>query len=281
MSGAAFEGLRSAVPQGKVETYGPGVPPVYPADLVDALVSAFCETDFIIAGDVEREMCFHTSTILYPIAAASSSCSPWESLNELVEGIPGRMARFCGFKAQEFLDALVFRLSESGEEGHLSYSTRLLSPVLNALYERGHNGLVLDLSAFSVPQLYAALELRGSEDRPLAVTLLLPESGESVIGSRCADADITVLGHPTSIGYGPVRCALRFPLMKEARIHGDQGESITTRDWFRIWGPALPLTLTAVYGDRVKETSLDVGYFSAPNTILIPDGAGSWKEVLP
>lgn len=279
MSGTGmFEGLADVVRQEEAEAYEPGAGPSYPPDLVEGLVSAFCETEFTIAGDRRSEACFYHSTI----GATLGNAIARKGLSMTVDDIFPAVEMFSGFKPQEFLDALVFRLSERGEERHLSHPAKLLSPVLNILHARGYTDLTLNLSPLAAPVLYAGLDLHGSDDNPLKVRLVLPEGTESVIASRCSNADITVLGHPSYLGDGPVRCTLRFPLMKEASISGKEAVvQADSKRGFMVLCPPLPLTLTAVYGNRVAETSFDIGYFSAFNTILVPDGAGGWREVVP
>ncbi len=215
------------------------------------------------------------------------------------------------FDANRFLDMLLLRLSQSAERKLLYSLHFLVNPLLQALYGLGHNGFLLDLRDMPAFTNSIGDYLCGTPERPLELNLRymwasdtteLPYSVHNTC-SRMEHCVATVRGDVNRVGTG----SMRSEYILDGSVHGIGREG--TQCTYRLTNPESAVLgyyptrnlLRRLLGKRsdsnfqmvstVREgthpsvtayaTYMQQDFYDRGNTLLIPDGEGSWKEVKP
>ena len=188
------------------------------------------------------------------------------------------------FEHQNFLDALVRELTvRNAENFSLARMDTLFSPLVQALYDLGHNGFSIDVFPLSQIPYRMASYLSGTEDNPLKLSYngrawsfgqyptycQLECFGEvyHMAGNKARDSEV-VLHNPPE-GMGDLALDTKFFL------HGVDDIAIPQR----IYPPRLELVLKM--GSSEDKITVQNTFFKNRNSIYIPDGNGGWKEVPP
>ena len=285
MSGAAFEGLEGILPAGEREQYEPGLPGVVGRGWIEPLIDAYLRGEFSMDYDYRRE-------------------DAVKDIRAELEGV----AHHGEFDANRFLDTLLLRTSLTMEEKSILTLATLMNPLLQALYELGHNGFMLDMREMPFVNSIAN-GLQGTPERPLELSLIGMWTSDAFewpclvhdIGSRTEHCIITMQGDVNMIGRESIRSEY---IIDGAVYHlGIDGAQCTYRltnpDSVRVRGYGWKHQLRRAFGMRSKiqvlssvrkeahpsitayATYLEPDFFGSGNTLLVPDGAGGWKEVTP
>ena len=180
------------------------------------------------------------------------------------------------------IDAVVQLLaSETSPEESMDTNT-LLDPLVQALYDMGHDNLIVDLDPLPAFFQACATYLHGTEERPLTATYVgsalsiahwthwcrLDITGSAwTLGHKAHHISIIYHGRCGSVGWAASdsefelrgRRALINPYENNGCVFRTE-EDLTEHD----------------LSELRKE-----GFFNRGNTLLVPDGAGGWKEVRP
>ncbi len=277
MSGAAFEGLEGgAAPPSQGEDYQPGSLCYDPA-LADALFDAYLAAVECHPPDTGMwtDGCIQAAVIV-----ALGQQAP-----------PGSLT---GTDANAFLDALVHRLAILDEQYATLFADWLLVPVLSRLYAEGHNSFALSLGGMPATPLFLAQGLESSADNPLEVTYsaacerlacgvkrcLLSFSGTArEIGTEAKDSSFTIHALGYLLGHLAEGCEFRIdpgPELLEKMILA------TLTDMHFITSGAISLEeVRGWFGSSLKNEVVLVpeDFYERGNTLYVPDGKGSWKEV--
>ena len=215
------------------------------------------------------------------------------------------------FNPQALLDATVYQLSETpypaGRNDNGFLCGRLLSSIVQALYDLGHNGLCLDLSLLKEPPMTVATALKGSQGERLMLRCLGDVGSYGISVEHC---DLELVGSTGCLGghsiggtfqaTGKVKDAGNTSQGCTYHIDSLYAVSVTSlgacrfyihdEGWNIYSGPREWLKGTARFRKKVKE--LKKNRFFEPelfewkepepgNSIYVPDGKGEWKEVMP
>lgn len=260
MSGAQFDGLPAAASGGAGEDYERGILG-YDLGAVDGLIALWESRDL-----------FHLHIE-----------DPWERLATSVSQINAVLGGSPVEKPDALIEAVVHRLSLSAEP-NAHFTEDLLDPVVQALYEAGHNSFAVDLSPLAWPES-CAMYLSGREGRPLVASY----AGKiSRVASCCSSVDLTldIDGYVHSIGQQSKDS--RMVMRAACGSVGWKGESCEFTLLGRM-GCINPYEnrgcVFRTDNTELVEAELDdfreQGFFSRGNTLCVPDGKGSWKEVRP
>lgn len=286
MSGAAFEGLAEAVRHEDMGRYEPGSPDIVGMNCIGRLIDAYLREEFFLDYDYRRE-------------------DAVRHISSELEGV----ARHEGFDANRFLDMLLLRLSQSAEDTLLHNRHFLVNPLLQALYGLGHNGFHVDLGEMPAFTNSIGEGLQGTPELPLELSLICMRTSDAAewpyltndLCSRMEHCVVTVRGDIGSVGKGSI-CS-EYLLDGSVRDIGREGTQCTYRltnpedaalgyypkkNLFRRllgkWSYYQVLSTVregAHPSVTAYETYMLPDFYDRGNTLLIPDGAGSWKEVRP
>ncbi len=195
----------------------------------------------------------------------------------------------------ELLSGMASLLSMQGmDRHHTRESCRLFYSTVQALYDAGWNDLTMDLTPLAgmMPE-HVCRWHEGTPERPLSLRCILPPTreadkpdvvwaGEHVThckirvsgtaewaGCWSYDSEFVFERRIENLGWHSERCS--YALDAED-IGIGRGAWKSVRDCYR---------LEATWQDGRATTWLDPDFFGRGNTLLIPDGEGSWKEVKP
>ena len=251
MSGAAFEGLEGAVRPEDSGSYTPGEQWFDPAAL-DAVIQPYTW------GILPRE---------WNIAV--------EMLRPLVEG--DRVA-----SPDAFLDAVVGRIN-SLEEGRHAGISRLLDPLVQALYDCGHNCFRLDLSDSHQWAWDLMSHLHGSEQRPLSVSCVVDIGKTFGLDTRYCSLELT--GSCDEGGGGSEHSVFSFSGKVKTAGRKSASCSYTLDSARAIQCHALPCGSEVYVRDEPDEWHLDrltkSGFFNSGNSLYVIGSDGSAREVRP
>ncbi len=162
------------------------------------------------------------------------------------------------FNPQGFLDTAVHLLAEAGEPVYFVDAREepdyLIEPVLQALYDLGHNSLIVDPMHLPYPPTDMASYLHGEPGNPLAFSYNGP------VGR---------------LGNNARHC--RIKTGGGVRVLGKNAESSA----FYV---TAPITGWTANPEEMKEGRDDViclplEFFDRGNTLFVPGGSGDWKEI--
>ena len=214
-----------------------------------------------------------------------------------------------GFNCQEFLDRVVSRLTLSG--GDIFTINALVSPLIQHLYNRGRTSLDIDISSFDLcgadHYWHMLGNLHGTEGSPLEVSLKA-ENDIYHSGFSCSYCGFTISGDVYVLGLDASHCEFTFtPKGRLATINRETYPSVGGGSFemvspciignearhctFRLLGYADAVMLDR--DDSYDEISIRLSredgtndlcrlgwnLFEEGDTLLVPDGAGQWKEV--
>lgn len=196
-----------------------------------------------------------------------------EMLRPLVEG--GKVA-----SADAFLDAVVGRIN-SLEPGHLTGISRLLDPLVQALYDCGHNCFRLDLGEQFNWSWDLMSHLRGSEQRPLAVSCVVDVWRGFGLDARYCCLELT--GNCAEGGQGSEHSVFRFSGLVKTAGRASGSCSYTLDSARSIKGHALPRGSEVYVRQEPEEWHLDrlakSGFFNRGNRLYLLESDGSSTEV--
>lgn len=162
------------------------------------------------------------------------------------------------FNPQGFLDTAVHRLAEAGEPVFFvdvrAEPDYLIEPVLQALYNLGHNNLIVDPMHLPYPPTDMASYLHGEPGNPIAFSYNGPVDW---LGNNARHCRIQTGGG--------------------VRALGKNAESST----FYVTAPITGWTANPeeMKEDRDDIICLPLEFFARGNTLFVSDGEGSWKEL--
>lgn len=260
MSGAAFEGLPRPAQGSLGDDYEPGILGFNPS-AVDRLIALW------ESGDL-----FHLHIE-----------DPWERLATSVGQISSILGDKPVGKPDALIEAVIHRLSLASDLDR-SDTEDLLDPLVQALYEAGHNNFAVDLTPLHWPES-CAMYLSGTQERPLVASY----AGKvSRVASCCSSVDLTfhIEGYVQTIGQQSKDS--RMVMRARCGSVGWKAESCE----FTLLGRMGSINPYENHGcvfrtdnTELVEVELDdfweQGFFSRGNTLYVPDGKGSWKEVGP
>ena len=211
-----------------------------------------------------------------------------------------------------FLDSLVQMLVAQADSVHMRECSHLFTPVVNALYARGHNCFVLDLRGLPLSPETVARDLYGRKEEPLSITCYLREDARTfeagghasdsrvtfygrtgTFGNSSRDSEFVLHGSTEFMGASSQRCTYFIPHAGEASIVGAKVGFSTVYDFFFHIEPedggagegahpaSEPHSLLGIFTTRASLVHLGSDFFKRGNTLFVPDGAGGWKEVRP
>ncbi len=118
------------------------------------------------------------------------------------------------FKPNAFLDEIVARMNERLPPSRIRSTNRLFDPLIQALYENGHNDFVLDLMPLQFkaedalfPIYRLADNLEGTCERPLSISYRAHTEEFAMWVRFC---DIQLDGHTSEGGYCAYKSTLAF-----------------------------------------------------------------------
>ncbi len=264
VSGAAFEGLPPH--QAGEESYEPGACG-FDRTLVEWLISLYDDEMLLIMDSNRMQSLFREYADLFT-----------RELGEVAGS---------GFNANLFLDAVVRgigeHLEESGCESRLTYLGHLLDPLVQALYDLGHNDFTIDCDALPCYPDSLGYYLGGEESRRLRAAY---RADPGYFGHKTAHCDLTLVGNAFRLGTfskwsgfsieGEAHQVAHYSSHCSYRLRAFQCLSVTSEMpsdcEFRISQKMTPGRMRRLKGDN---------FFRQGNTILVPDGSGGWTEVRP
>lgn len=207
------------------------------------------------------------------------------------------------FSGQEMLDAMIFRVggTRGSHPQDSFFHGYILSTVIQALYDLGHNGLVLDLSLYH-ESLECIAGISGFKDDPLRLTCrgdvqsfgygsswceleLIGDASD--IGTHATDCTFTALGSRGYAGHDSRRSIYHVASLDAVSpaaaaacafyIHEDnEGACEGILDWL-----GKKLKVTGKMRALKKCHFFDPLSYTGKNALYVPDGRGGWKEVRP
>ncbi len=193
---------------------------------------------------------------------------------------------------QGFLDAVVDGLLERGAASDYAFghhTFHLLSPLISRLYALGCSMLELDASGFTCEPRLVADHIEASSGRPFLFTYtpLRGESGISYgIGNSSRWCSVHVRGGANTVGFYAEHCTFFLDEMPAALGDGSSGSAYCLADARDVTFLPDPISEHNILADVLTPAGrrcLDLRgrFFGHGNSLLIPDGAGSWTEVRP
>lgn len=163
------------------------------------------------------------------------------------------------FNSQGFLDAVVFSLAEAGEPFYFcemrSEQELLIEPVLQALYNFGHNNLIVDPMPLQYPLTDLGFYLQGRPDNLLTFT---HKDNLNCLGSNVKYCKIKNHGYVRKLGQWAEHS---------------------------IFYVDAPILTWLANPEALKDGEEDViclpqDFFDNGNTLFVPDGEGGWRKLL-
>ena len=179
-------------------------------------------------------------------------------------------------QAQLLVDSLVTGLELNGEQ----YPSLLLSPLVQALYNKGHNNLKIDLAQFQDGSYRLAHGLKGKEGELLRLTISCPQVLD--MGERLEHCHLTFSGHSFSLGY-----LCKNSILEQSGRTGHVGRyakdcSITTDSVYQADGLGLAAESSQIYISKMSQQDLHPflhpEFFTKGNTLYVLDESGEWRE---
>ena len=221
--------------------------------------------------------------------------SPDSSLTAALTAVRDAAARLRSEDAadgQGFLDAVVAGLAEESvasdyTTGHHLYY--LLSPLLSALYAGGHSMLELDMGAFTYGPRLVGDHISAAAGRPFSLTYTPPDEERGVsfsIGNSSQWCSIHVRGRSNAVGFSAEHCTFFLDEMAAALGDWSSDCSYCLADAYAVSFRPDPACDNILFADiftseGIRSLDLRGKFFDKGNSLLIPDGSGSWKEVRP
>lgn len=191
-----------------------------------------------------------------------------------------------------FIDAIIRRLEKDSDFLHARHVGAVLNPLIALMYELGYKHSSLDLRGVNGMQQNIIADIAATEERPFSLAIYLAECplgvGAQQVGHSLEHCTVRIAGNADQVGYrgshsdyiiedkavylGDMAsdCAFRFPKVKDAVCTNQRNPVYSGRHSFRM-----------TTEDSYFEISVENNFFIHKNKLLIPDGKGSWKEVLP
>ena len=211
-------------------------------------------------------------------------------LMDLSEDIVSRLpATESALDPNAVLDALIGHVALSGKEGHLIGLGILLDALVRHYYSQGHNGFLVDATRAAGMNCFLS-HVHGEVDNPLRLTYrggghlhdfapsvshcdLVFDGSAGWVGAHAQHTTIDVLGECSHAGFLATDCSLFVPSLCQLPFHtGTYPHS--TRCKLHVRQPF------EMGGEHFQKVATRYFYENG-NSILVPDGAGSWKEVTP
>ena len=179
VSGAAFEGLEGLAQQGPAESYEPGTQNSAPG-LVNAVMELF------ESGLFERTLAD------YDNLAHGNRSAYWRRLKPLSEV----MASYGNPEdADEFLDEVISRIAFTSQLDDHPYLGSFLDPLVQVLYDRGHNDFHLDLRVLQAENgsdtVNIGFNLKGKKSRRLRASYT---ADAHVFARGCINCELDLYG---------------------------------------------------------------------------------------
>ncbi len=185
---------------------------------------------------------------------------------------------------RQFLDAVVLEASAKGASSFML--TELMSPMLQALYNRGHNDFVIDFALYSLdrPVLATTLahDLKAEPDRRLKAMFLGIDV--TMFAQYVENCDLVLDGEVYHLGNDSTDS--KFTVTKQVHL-------VPLGQWasgceFRLYQPDYCESMLSEYilGElQPEEPALKFlenhGFWKRNNTLYVPDDSEEWSEVLP
>ncbi len=224
-------------------------------------------------------------------------------LGELAEG-----------EGSAVLNTLCQRLEAEATGVHVQNISYLMAPLLNELYERGHNDFTLDFALLRDFPEYMLRHVKGSEDELMDLTCIIPQKtwqkgcevgkfshylnmkitgGLLNVGCWSKNSDFTIGSEVRQIGFKAHNSVFRLQGIDSYEM--DRAEENQFVDYepvryIEMLGSFSGLSiyqfsdcyrLTLKHGDDTFLSYLDKEFYDNGNRLLIPDNKGGWKEVTP
>ncbi len=274
MGGRITEGLgREAAPDS--QSYEPGML-AYDQRLVEDLIALHFSANALIALPSRGE------TI--------EGCTFYEFTKSV---LPQRLRSFEGLDCQAFLDAVVMGVWETAgfdtpeDSFHPDY---LVREVVEALHEAGFPSLDVDLSFLPKEAHRVCGGLWPAKGGMKTIRCLLPRDGARDIGNFAEGYRFLIAGKSGEVGTSGV--GSDYTIEGAVGYVGLSAKASTFRlaairpDARLAWGTEKGILIcmndpNLVLSNGGYKVRLDADFFDRKNTLLVPDSAGSWKEVRP
>ena len=261
MSGGTLSGAGLLFPEPESEeSYLPGDVSAYDRSVIDALVERHCSGGAAAGASIDSYRRAFEREV--------------EALREMIPA---------AFPAQYLLDALVLEHEQRLTRHEMEFFGGNLTAIVQALYDLGHNGLVLDLSRWQASPISVGRFLAGSVDSPLRMTYVRERGTTCSFGSeashlaaevhasltncghRAKDSLFAVHGSVVYAGDSAVDCA--FTLLGKAWPYGVGINAVGCS--FHV-SEGLP--------DDVARALCSLG---RGNSFFVPTEGGGWRERTP
>ncbi len=254
-----FDGLEDFITPEEREHYEPGKLP-YDSEALDNLVNKFSRLSDM---DIINEYSFGNIWV--------------ERFTDVVNGFPEE-----DFDAQAFLDALVEGILKKTTLEHITFSSCLLDPAVQALYDLGYNEFIIDLSRVPITPKYMANDLIGQPGKPLK---LLYKGNATEFGINVKYCEMEIVGDCHYGGTQANRSSITFSgdakniagfasttdfIMEAELIYALDTPSPCFKCNFKI--------TDAVKKEHVEELMFE-RFFEDNNKLYKKTKAGNWKEV--
>jgi len=207
-----------------------------------------------------------------------------EKVRELSEMLPTDQ----DFDANKFLDDLTWYIPLETDITHACYFNYFIDPVLQALYNNGHNDFVLDFNRLPpTSRILGFQTLRGKDDNLLSVTILgdVIECGDRVsyckievlgnvgwaVGTMASGCEFVIHGSVRKAGRESVRCKYELsdfdPLPRYS-----QSDAEYLNNEYHVRAPLTP---------SVRKKIFESDFFIMKNRLFVPRTDTEWEEVTP
>ena len=272
---SAFDGLEGVTIPPAGEDYQAGTP-AYDHGYVIALIEAFNEVSPFTLARKQRGTEY----------GEGRDEEAYRRLLSLLDQVPQK----AGEDAAAFLDGVILQGEHRLEELHAEFSYPFFSEIVGRLYKAGHNDFLLDFSgAQAVASQIGAYWLRGTEESPLRITVLLPRGARSG-GEDLANCVLTVLGDAFTGGISSVSSEFifhdrvkNFGQRSENcifRLKGTEFVSLEDDSEMGAWAEVFFYKIRLTRGGEKEEVRVLNDFFDKGNRLYVGDDSG-WREVRP
>lgn len=261
MSGGTLSGAGLLFPEPESEgSYLPGDVSAYDRSVIDALVERHCSGGATAGASIDS---YHRAFE--------------REVEALREMIPA------AFPAQYLLDALVLEHEQRLTRHEMEFFGGNLTALVQALYDLGHNGLVLDLSRWQASPISVGRFLVGSAENPLKLAYVRERGTTCSFGSEASHLTAEVHASLTNCGHRADDSL--FAVHGSVVYAGDSATDCAFTLLGEIWPYGVGINAVGC-SFRVSEGLPDdvaraLCSQGRGNSLFVPAEEGGWRERLP